>query len=72
MLKKIQILLAIKSKFQKIKNESELLNRFLPTLLPLENPDLRAVATQRKVYEVKPGELLPYEVEYALARVLSK
>jgi len=45
---------------------------FLPSLLPLDNPDLRTLATQRKVYPVKPGEILPYEVEYALARIISK
>jgi len=46
--------------------------RFLPSLLPLDNPELRATATQRKVYDVGYDELLPYEVEYALARLIAK
>lgn len=46
--------------------------RFLPALLPYDNPDLRTVVTQRKVLDVPHNEFLPYEVEYALSRVIAK
>jgi hypothetical protein len=50
----------------------ELLNRYLPAVLPLDNPDLRTIVTQRKVYDVQRDEFLSYDVEYALARLLSR
>lgn len=38
----------------------------------MENPDLRTIATQRKVYDVEPNQFLPYDVEYALARLIAR
>ena len=46
--------------------------RFLPALLPLDNPELRTSVTQRRVYDVNYDEYLVYEVEYALARLISR
>jgi Ca2+-binding EF-hand superfamily protein len=45
---------------------------FLPSMLPLDNPELRTIATQRKVYDVAYDEYLVYDVEYALARLISR
>jgi len=47
-------------------------SEFLPSLLPFDNPDLRTMVTQRKVLDIKHNEFLPYEVEYALARVVAQ
>jgi len=47
-------------------------SRFLPSLLPFDNPDLRTMVTQRKVVDIKHNEFLPYEVEYSLARVIAQ
>lgn len=38
----------------------------------MDNPELRTVVTQRKVYDVGYDEFLPYEVEYALARLFTR
>ncbi len=46
--------------------------RLLPILLPMDNPELRTITTQRKVYDVGYDEFLPYEVEYALARLFAR
>ena len=36
----------------------------------MNNPMLRAVATQRPTYDVEITDLLPYDVEYSLAKLL--
>jgi Ca2+-binding EF-hand superfamily protein len=45
---------------------------FLAMVLPLANPELRTEVTQREPYKVGPKEVLPYDVEYTLARVLHR
>eukprot|EP00331_Platyophrya_macrostoma_P021349 CAMPEP_0176446816 /NCGR_PEP_ID=MMETSP0127-20121128/24576_1 /TAXON_ID=938130 /ORGANISM="Platyophrya macrostoma, Strain WH" /LENGTH=546 /DNA_ID=CAMNT_0017832973 /DNA_START=42 /DNA_END=1682 /DNA_ORIENTATION=- len=47
-------------------------SELLPILLPMDNPELRTIVTQRKVYDVGYDEFLPYEVEYALARLFAR
>ncbi len=39
-------------------------------MLPCENPELRASASQRPTYEVNRFDYLPREVEVAIARLL--
>jgi ribosome-binding factor A len=41
-------------------------------VLPYENSELRAVATQRESFPIKPWETLPNKVEFELARLLEK
>ena len=45
---------------------------FLKSVLPMENPRLRTKVSQRPNYKVASDELLPGEVEYALAKVLDR
>jgi len=47
-------------------------NEFLFAVLPMDNPTLRAIATQRPNYTVGPNEFLPYDVEYALTKVIDR
>ena len=39
-------------------------------ILPMNNHLLRAMATQRPTYDVEVEDLLPYDVEYSLAKLL--
>lgn len=45
---------------------------FLNVVLPANNPALRALATQRANYGVGKDQSLPYQVEYALTKVLDR
>ncbi|KRX10649.1 hypothetical protein PPERSA_05469 [Pseudocohnilembus persalinus] len=44
--------------------------RFLNAIIPQDSPHLRAQVAQRPTYEVYEDEYLPYEIEYALSRVI--
>lgn len=44
-------------------------NDFIQTLLPQEDSKLKTLATLRESYYLEPSEPLPFEVEWALARV---
>lgn len=45
---------------------------FLAIVLPLDNPKLRQEVVERENYTLGKDEPLPYNVEYALARILNK
>lgn len=45
---------------------------FLQVVLPCDNQMLRAMATQRQTYEIAADELLPYDVERLLTRLIFK
>ena len=47
-------------------------SNFLNATLPVTSPALRQLATQRESYYVARDETLPYDVEWALARVFDK
>jgi len=47
-------------------------NEFLLAVLPMDNPTLRTVATQRPNYDVAEDQLLAYDVEYSLAKVIDR
>ncbi len=47
-------------------------NEFLFAVLPMDNPTLRTVATQRPNYDVAEDQLLTYDVEYSLAKVIDR
>ena len=47
-------------------------NEFLIAVLPMDNPTLRTLATQRPNYDVARDEYLPNDVEYALLKVLER
>jgi len=47
-------------------------NEFLFAVLPMDNPTLRTVATQRPNYDVAEDQLLSYDVEYSLAKVIDR
>lgn len=47
-------------------------NEFLLAVLPMDNPTLRTVATQRANYDVAEDQLLAYDVEYSLAKVIDR
>lgn len=54
----------------KLKSLIKIIIRFLRVLLPIDNPNLRFNVTQRPNYEVEVDEYLPYDVEYALAKLI--
>ena len=47
-------------------------SEFLHSVLPMDNPALRAVTTQRPVYIIGSGENLPYDVEYSLTKLFDR
>lgn len=44
--------------------------RFKAYLLPNDNDELKDAVMDRKFYSIKHNQLLPYEVEWALSRLL--
>lgn len=44
--------------------------RFKAYLLPNDNDELKDAVIDRKFYSIKHNQLLPYEVEWALSRLL--
>ena len=53
-------------------HKADLIDSFLQIVLPCDNQMLRAMATQRQTYEIGPDELLPYDVERLLTRLIFK
>jgi len=55
-------------------NDDDKLNytEFLNLVLPNTSPSLRKIATSRAAYYIDKFDTLPYEAEWALARVLNK
>ena len=47
-------------------------NEFLSAVLPQDNPTLRTIAAQRPNYDVAEDQLLSYDVEYSLAKVIDR
>jgi len=47
-------------------------NEFLFAVLPMDNPTLRTIATQRPNYDVEADQLLSYDIEYSLAKVIDR
>ena len=45
---------------------------FLKSVLPMDNPTMRTLTTQRPNYEVRDDEYLVYDVEYALSKVIDR
>jgi Ca2+-binding protein (EF-Hand superfamily) len=54
------------------KDEKLTYHEFLHAVLSRDNSELRSAAVQRPNYTVGPNETLPYEVEYALSKVIDK
>jgi hypothetical protein len=46
--------------------------RFLRSLLPQDNPELRTIASLRANYDIAIDEMMEDEVEYALSRLLQR
>jgi len=47
-------------------------NEFLFAVLPMDNPTLRTIATQRPNYDVAEDQYLSYDVEYSLSKVIDR
>ena len=46
--------------------------RFLKSILPFDNPELRQAVTQRPSYDIEQDDLLPYDVENGLLKLIEK
>eukprot|EP01017_Pseudomicrothorax_dubius_P045010 TRINITY_DN7707_c0_g1_i4.p1 TRINITY_DN7707_c0_g1~~TRINITY_DN7707_c0_g1_i4.p1 ORF type:complete len:482 (+),score=89.83 TRINITY_DN7707_c0_g1_i4:55-1500(+) len=45
---------------------------FLKLVLPLDNPELRTITSQRPIYEIPQTQKLSYDIEYALLRLFDR
>ena len=58
--------------YDKDLDDKLIFKEFLRMILPVDNPKLREEVVQRENYSIGKDEPLPYNVEYALARIVNK